>query len=160
MAVGRQIWKNAGAGMCTDANNLGRKTETFRFSEFMDVVYAHDPGASRSICTAPGEHWISCFDFKVVAPVPTPQPTPGPPPPQPTPVPPTPQPTPAPTPPPTPAVPTPQPTPVPTPVPTPQPTPVPTPAPTPRPCCKWSSNCGGSCTTGYCASSAANCRGC
>merc|ERR1740129_2315063 len=73
---------------------------------------------------------------------PTPEPTTAPPTPQPTPVP------------------TPMPTPQPTPVPTPQPTPVPTPAPTPAPCCKWSSNCGGSCATGYCASSGANCRGC
>jgi len=55
-----------------------------------------------------------------------------------------------------------QPTPAPPPTP---PTPAPTTqAPTPPPpapsCCKWSSSCGGSCSSGYCSSSQANCRGC
>jgi len=70
---------------------------------------------------------------------------------------------PTPTPAPTPAPATPVPTPQPTAVPTPQPTPPPTPQPTPAPaasCCKWAGNCGGSCTTGWCASSQANCKGC
>jgi len=54
---------------------------------------------------------------------------------------------------------TPQPTPAPT---TPQPTPAPTqPTPAPAPnCCKWASNCGGSCATGWCSSSQSNCGGC
>merc|ERR1719343_579732 len=37
--------------------------------------------------------------------------------------------------------------------------PAPTPAPAPS-CCKWSSSCGGSCATGWCSTSAANCAGC
>merc|ERR1740139_1098819 len=79
----------------------------------------------------------------VPTPVPTPQPTPPTTTPQPTPAPPTEQPTPAP----------------PTPQPTPEPTPEPAPAPAPS-CCKWAGNCGGSCASGYCGSSQANCRGC
>jgi len=57
------------------------------------------------------------------------------------------------------------PTPAPTtaaPTPAPPPTPTtapPTPAPAPS-CCKWSSDCGGSCAGGYCSSSQANCGGC
>merc|ERR1712176_1262391 len=67
--------------------------------------------------------------------------------------------TPEPTPEPTTASTTPQPTPMPTPQPTPVPTPQPTPAPAPN-CCKWASSCDGSCATGYCSTSQANCRGC
>merc|ERR1740120_385667 len=49
-------------------------------------------------------------------------------------------------------------TPAPTPpVPTPAPTTTPAPAPS---CCKWSSNCGGSCASGYCSISQSNCGGC
>merc|ERR1719203_2192695 len=53
---------------------------------------------------------------------------------------------------PTPAPTTPEPTPAPT---TPQPTPAPAPS-----CCKWASNCGGSCATGWCSSSQSNYGGC
>jgi len=60
--------------------------------------------------------------------------------------------------------PTPEPTPAPPTPPTPAPTTAPTQAPTPPPpapsCCKWSSSCGGSCATGYCSTSQANCQGC
>lgn len=65
--------------------------------------------------------------------------------------------TPAPTPP---VGPSPSPTPPDTPAPTtPQPTPAPTTAPAPS-CCKWSGNCGGSCASGYCSTSTANCNSC
>merc|ERR1719210_1011559 len=65
-------------------------------------------------------------------------------------------PTPAPTPP-TPPPPTP-----PTPTPTPTPTPPPPTPPTPpsESCCKWSSNCGGSCASGWCSSSQSSCSSC
>merc|ERR1712060_668216 len=29
-----------------------------------------------------------------------------------------------------------------------------------QPCCKWGSSCGGSCASGWCSSSQANCGGC
>jgi len=68
--------------------------------------------------------------------------------PTPTPTPPTPRP-------PTPPTPTPPP---PTPTPTPTP-PTPTPPP-PASCCKWSSNCGGSCANGWCSESQSSCSSC
>merc|ERR1719464_791419 len=49
-----------------------------------------------------------------------------------------------------------QPTPAPTTAP---PTQAPTPAPAPS-CCKWSSNCGGSCASGWCSTSQSSCSGC
>jgi len=95
------------------------------------------------------EQFVGCSDVRVnsAATTPAPPPTPAPvttPAPPPTPAPPTPQPTPAP--------PTPQPTPAPT-------TPQPTPAPAPN-CCKWASNCGGSCATGYCSQRKGDCGAC
>merc|ERR1712176_1026095 len=57
------------------------------------------------------------------------------------------------------------PTPAPTtaaPTPAPQPTPTtaaPTPAPAPS-CCKWASDCGGSCASGWCSQSQSSCSGC
>jgi len=153
VAMGRWIWKDGSSGTCNDINNLGRKTSTFSLEDMEAVVRAYDPSKKvRKVCTAPPQHFISCVDFKVAAPTPTPVPTPAPPTPQPTPAPPTPEPTEAPTPAPTTAPPTPQPTPAP-------PTPQPTPAPAPS-CCKWSGNCGGSCASGYCSTSKANCKGC
>jgi len=88
-----------------------------------------------------------------VGPNPAPTPTVAPTPPAPTPtVAPTQAPTQGPTPAPTTAAPTPAPPPTPTTAP-------PTPAPAPS-CCKWSSDCGGSCAGGYCSSSQSNCGGC
>merc|ERR1712060_825437 len=41
----------------------------------------------------------------------------------------------------------------------PAPAPAPTPAPAPS-CCKWASNCGGACATGWCTADASACSGC
>merc|ERR1719150_2183646 len=114
-----------------------------------DLLYVS--GRCGSAPWSQGDGCVEVVSVPAIAPTPAPT-TPAP---QPTPAPTTPQPTPAPTTAPT----TPQPTPVPTPQPTPVPTPQPTPAPAPS-CCKWASNCGGSCATGWCSSSQSNCRGC
>jgi len=103
-------------------------------------------GSSESACLGCGADWCT-------GDVPT---TPAPPAPTPAPV------TPAPTPPVTPAPTPPSPTP-PTPTTAPPTTAPPTQAPTPAPepsCCKWSSNCGGSCAGGWCSTSTASCSGC
>jgi len=63
-----------------------------------------------------------------------------------------------PTPAPTTAAPTPAPPPSPAPPPT-TPAPTTTPAPAPN-CCKWSSNCGGTCASGWCSQSQSDCSGC
>merc|ERR1719367_1108969 len=91
--------------------------------------------------TANVERFYGCSDVAVVPGGPTPAPT-----------------TAAPTPAPTTAAPAPAPPPPPAPPPTPT-TAAPTPAPAPN-CCKWASNCGGSCASGWCSSSQTNCGGC
>jgi len=146
-AVGRWVWKCS--NVCNDVNNLGRSTTTFVREEYEAVV----GGNILRTCTAGVEHFISCVDFKFVG---SSSPTPPSPSPQPTQAPTTAQPTPAPPTPPAP-VPTPEPT---TPAPPPAPTTAPpTPAPAPA-CCKWSSNCGGGCASGYCSKSQGDCSGC
>jgi len=146
-AVGRWVWKCS--NVCNDVNNVGRSTTTFVREEYEAVV----GGNILRTCTDSVEHFISCVDFKVVG---SSSPTPPSPSPQPTQAPTTAQPTPAPPTPPAP-VPTPEPT---TPAPPPAPsTAPPTPAPAPA-CCKWSSNCGGGCASGYCSKSQGDCSGC
>merc|ERR1712232_626123 len=121
-AVGRWVWKTANT--CTDADNVGRSTEPFDFSEFEAVVHAYKPGDRvQSRCSIPPETFISCFDFKIesgptASPAPTSNPTANP----------TAHPTQH-------TVPSTAPTPYPTPHPTPYPTPpiTPTPRPTPYP---------------------------
>jgi len=145
-AVGRWVWKCS--NVCNDVNNVGRSTTTFLREEYQAVV----GGNILRTCDTGVEHFISCVDFKFVG---SSSPTPPSPSPQPTQAPTTAQPTPVPT---TPApVPTPEPT---TQAPPPAPTTAPpTPAPAPS-CCKWSSNCGGGCASGYCSKSQSDCRGC
>jgi len=97
---------------------------------FSKAEYLAAGGTKLATCGAAPETFISCFDFKVTGPA---SPTPAPAPTQ-----------------------APAPTPAPPPAP---PTAAPTPAPAPS-CCKWSSSCSGSCASGWCSSSQANCGGC
>merc|ERR1719350_1129572 len=129
-AVGRWVWKTGNT--CNDFKNLGRvKTESFLESE-SDA----NGGTHASACSGGGgfpETFLACIDFVMNQ-----TPTPAPPPTQ--------------APPPTPAAPTPAPRPTPTTAP-------PTPAPAPA-CCKWASDCGGSCASGWCSASQSSCSGC
>merc|ERR1719350_1522171 len=112
-----------------------------------DLLYV--VGRCGSAPWSQGHGCVEVVSIEAATPAPTTTPAP-------TPAPTTPAPTPPPT---TPAPTTAQPTPLPTPRPTPVPTPQPTPAPAPN-CCKWASDCGGSCATGWCSTSQANCGGC
>merc|ERR1711920_610367 len=102
------------------------------------------------------EVFISCIDFMLKPGGSTPAPTTAAPTQAPT--------TAAPTQAPTTAAPTPAPTtaaPIPAPPPTPATPAPPTTAPAPAPnCCKWASNCGGSCATGWCSQSESECSSC
>merc|ERR1711920_403754 len=75
-AVGRWIWKCS--NVCNDANNVGRSTTTFKVEEYAALDGRENP---HRICAEGVEHFISCFDFKVVGaasptpPVPAPYPT-------------------------------------------------------------------------------------
>jgi len=119
------------------------------FSPSGDLLYV--VGRCGNAGWSTGDGCVEVVPISVTTPAPTPPvPTPAPTTPEPTPAPTTPEPTPAPTT-------TPEPTPAPTPPPTPAPTTTQAPAPS---CCKWSSSCGGSCATGWCSNSAADCQGC
>merc|ERR1712226_95575 len=72
-AVGRWVWKTGNT--CNDVNNIGRKTETFKLEEYAAVIA---PTQARDACTTPPEHFINCFDFKIVGDNLNPNPTPAP----------------------------------------------------------------------------------
>jgi len=60
-AVGRWVWKTGNT--CNDVNNIGRKTETFKLDEYAAVIA---PTQARAECTFFPEHFINCFDFKII----------------------------------------------------------------------------------------------
>jgi len=69
-AVGRWLWKTGNS--CADADNYGRSTETFVYSEYEAVA----GGSQLGVCGQPPEVFISCVDFLVTgSPGPSPVPS-------------------------------------------------------------------------------------
>lgn len=82
--VGRWLWKTGNS--CDDADNVGRKTDTFDKNDMAKVVrnYTHTKWVN-PVCVMPPETFISCMDFVIGEQTPTPLPSPRAPSPQPTP---------------------------------------------------------------------------